>query len=137
MYSSVAIGLALSIFPFVVCIWLHVNHNKIMNRSYKNKFEYMYKGIHNHRSKYSKFYWPISLFRRIIFIAIPTLFYDYPFLQLMSLIFFCSTYIITYAGIRPHWDKKRTRLEIYNEVMIMFFNYHMVIFTDYCTNANF
>ena len=137
MRVAIVMGIGLFTLPVGVCIWLHLNHDKIMNRSYKDKFEYMYRGVHNHRSKLSKFYWPISLFRRIIFIAIPTMFHDYPFMQLMSLIFFCSIYIISYAGIRPHWDNKRVRLEIYNEVMIMFFNYHMVIFTDYCTNPNF
>jgi len=123
--------------PTTCSIWLYYNHDKIMNRAYKNKFEYIYEGVHNHRSKWSKYYWPISLYRRIIFIAIPTIFYRYPFIQLMSLIFLSTLYMIAYAGIRPHWDNRRTRLEIYNEFMIMIFNYHMVIFSDYCTNPNF
>jgi hypothetical protein len=131
------LGIGLVAFPIWACVFLYLNHSKIMYRTYKDKFEYMYAGVHNHRSRWSKYYWPISLFRRIIFIAIPTLFHNYPFMQLMSLIFFCSIYLISYAGIRPHWDNRRVRLEIYNEVMIMFFNYHMVIFTDYCLNPNF
>ena len=132
--AAVGMGAFLLLFPTWICIWLHLNHKKLMRRSYKAKFEYMYSGIHNHRSKWSKFYWPISLFRRIIFIAIPTLFFTYPFFQLQTLIFFSTIYIISYAGIRPHWDNRRTRLEIFNEVMIMFFNYHLLIFTDFCTN---
>ena len=134
---AMVLGVGIIALPAVSAIWLHKNHSNIMSRSYKNQFEYMYAGIHNHRSRWSKYYWPISLLRRIIFIAIPTFFHEYPFMQLMALIFFCSVYLITYAGIRPHWDKRRTRLEIYNEVMIMFFNYHMVIFSDFCTNPNF
>ena len=55
----------------------------------------------------------------------------------MFLIFLSSFYILFYAGIRPHWDNNRTRLEIYNEVMIMMFNYHMVLFSDYCFNQKF
>lgn len=97
----------------------------------------MYVGIHNHRSRWSKYYWPISLFRRIIFVAIPAVLHDYPFMELMVLIFFTSIYIISYAGIRPHWNNNRTRLEIFNEVIIMYFEYHTMIFTDYCTNPNF
>jgi len=134
---AIAMGLGVLALPIACFIWLFFNHDKIMNRSYKDKFQYMYQGIHNHRSKYSKYYWPLSLLRRIVFIAIPTIWYNYPFIQLMALILFCSFYIISYAGIRPHWDNRRTRLEIYNEMMIMFFTYHLAIFTDFCTNPSF
>lgn len=60
-------------------MWLHHNHENIMSRAYKDKYEYMYLGIHNRRSKWAKFYWPISLFRRIIFIALPSIMQDYPY----------------------------------------------------------
>ena len=97
----------------------------------------MYVGIHNGRSRWSKYYFPISLIRRLVFVAIPKMLYNFPHLQHQVLIFLCSFYIIFYAGVRPHWDKARTRLEVFNEVMIMFSNYHAVIFSDYCTNPNF
>lgn len=54
----------------------------------------------------------------------------------MAYIFAETIYVIVYAGVRPHWDKQRTRLEIFNEVMIMYFNYHNVLFSDYCYNPN-
>lgn len=123
--------------PLVATIWLYLNHDKIMNRSYKNQFEYMYAGIHNHRSRWSKYYWPVSLIRRIVFIAVPTVFHNAPYMQVICLVLFSTFYVISYAGIRPHWDNRRVRLEIFNEAMIMCFNYHMIIFTDFCTSPNF
>jgi len=134
---AMAMGAGLLCFPAGVTAWLRQNHDTIMNRSYKDKFEYMYVGIHNHRSRWSKYYWPISLFRRILFVVIAVVLHDYPCIELMCLVFFSSIYIISYAAIRPHWDNRRTRLEIFNEVMIMYFEYHTMIFTDYCTNPSF
>ena len=127
----------LTLLPVWITIWMSINHDNLMKQEYKDKFEYMYQGIHNGRSRWSKYYFPISLFRRLIFIATPALLYNFPFMQLIVLIFMSSIYIIIYAGVRPHWDKQRTRLEIFNEVMIMFSNYHTVIFSDFCTNPRF
>ena len=42
--------------------------------------------------------------------------------------------MIWYVGLKPHADKHRYYLELYNEVMIMIINYHMIIFTDYTLN---
>ena len=36
-----------------------------------------------------------------------------------------------YASYKPHDSKKRVGLEIFNEVMIMFLNYHLILFTRY------
>ena len=55
----------------------------------------------------------------------------------MWLVALSTLYIMFYAGIRPHWDNKRVRLEISNEVLIMMFNYLMIIFSDYCLNSHF
>jgi len=137
LYVAIGLGIGCLLIPLIVVYWLHINHNNIMSRVYKNKYEYMYTGIHNHRSIWSKFYWPVSLFRKIIFVSAPTIFYNYPFAQLMMLIFLSTFYILFYAGIRPHWDNNRYHLEVYNEVMIMMFNYHMMLFSDYCFNQSF
>ena len=82
MDLKIAIGMGVGVLalPIVCFIFLYKNHDKLMNRSYKNEYEYMYQGIHNHRSRFSKYYWPTSLLRRIIFIAIPTIWYNYPFM---------------------------------------------------------
>ena len=55
----------------------------------------------------------------------------------MMLLSISTLYVMLYAGIRPHWDNNRSRIEITNEVLIMIFNYHMVIFSEYCLNEMF
>ena len=42
-----------------------------------------------------------------------------------------------YVGNRPHVLKRRLYLEIFNEIVIMFGIYFMVIFSDFCTNNQF
>jgi len=45
-----------------------------------------------------------------------------------------TAYIIWYAGVKPHIDKRRIRIEMFNEFMIMVFIYHLLLFTDFCLN---
>jgi hypothetical protein len=40
-------------------------------------------------------------------------------------------YVIYYGYVMPHIFLARNRLEIFNEVMIMFVNYMMIFFTNY------
>jgi len=39
-----------------------------------------------------------------------------------------------YANVRPHWDKTRYKLEMFNEVLIMLMFYLMVLFSKFNTN---
>lgn len=134
---ALGLGSFLVMFPTWVCIWLTFNHKNLMSRAYRNKFEYMYLGIHNHRSKWNKYYFPIAMYRRMLFVSFPTFLYNYPVGQMVCLILCSTVYIIVYGKMRPHWDRRRFRMELYNEVMIMCFNYHTVIFSDFCINAIF
>ena len=72
-------GIGLLAIPLSVIVWLHLNHDNIMSRVYKDKYEHIYMGIHNHRSKWSKFYWPVTLLRKILFVAGPAILFNYPF----------------------------------------------------------
>lgn len=53
------------------------------------------------------------------------------------LVFLTSLYIGVYASIRPHEDRNRTQLEVFNEVMIMVSNYHMLLFSKFNINDEF
>ena len=78
LYMAYAMGGVCLALPLFATIFLHLNHDDLMTRGYKDKYEYMYHGVHNHRSKWSKFYWPISLVRKILFVSAPALLYKYP-----------------------------------------------------------
>jgi hypothetical protein len=104
----------------------------ITSRSFKKKFEAMYEEIHNYRNKQNKYYIIISMFRRMGFAFIPAIFYKYDYMKVQLLVVLSSVYIIWYAGVRPHIWRNRFRMELFNESMIMLFNYHMILFTDFC-----
>jgi hypothetical protein len=39
--------------------------------------------------------------------------------------------MIYYSGIRPHSSHLTTRVNIFNEVIIMFMNYHLICFSNF------
>jgi len=92
----------------------------------------MYEEIHNYRHKTNKYFIVISMLRRLLFALIPAVFYRYQYIKVQLLVIMSSAYVIWYAGARPHIWKRRYRMEIFNEMMIMLFNYHMMLFTDFC-----
>lgn len=44
-----------------------------------------------------------------------------------------TVYLIWYGASRPHIDRKRVAVELFNESMIMVFVYHLMIYTDFVT----
>ena len=83
------------------------------------------------KNNWNLMYYPIFLFRRIMFVAIPTFLFRFSYFQIMILLFFSSIYLNYYSGTRPHLDKGRVKIEIFNEIMIMLMNYHMACFSEF------
>lgn len=44
-----------------------------------------------------------------------------------------TCYLFWYGAARPHIDRKRIAVELFNESMIMIFVYHLMIYTDFVT----
>lgn len=76
-------------------------------------------------------YYPLFLWRRVVFVVIPTFLFNYPAFQVQILLFMTSLYVVYYASTRPHMDRHRAFIETFNEVMIMIMNYHMVCFSNF------
>lgn len=132
MYCSLVMVVLLLLLPVFYSIFLTYNGEGLTSRSMKKKFEAMYAEIHNYRNKNSKYYIIVTMFRRMLFALIPAICYKYDYLKVQLLCLLSSAYIIWYAGTKPHIWNRRYRMEIFNECMIMLFNYHMILFTDFC-----
>lgn len=130
--AAIAFGSFLVAVPLLYSIFLWYNSDEITSRAYKLRFEAMYEDIHNYRSKWSKYYIVFSMIRRMLYALIPALVYQYSYFRAQLLCFLSTFYVIVYATIRPHIFARRFRLEIFNECMIMIFNYHMLLWTDFC-----
>ena len=85
------------------------------------------------RNPSTKYYLPISMLRRIVFVMIPSIFYAYPFMQLQVFLVMNTCYLFWYGASTAHIDRKRIAIEMFNEFMIMIFCYHLMIYTDFVT----
>lgn len=135
--AAIVLGSILIGVPIIYSIFLTVYSKEITSRSFKKKFESMYEDIHNYRSKWSKYYIVLSMIRRMLYAIIPALVYRYSYFRVQLLILLSTGYVITYANIRPHIFSRRFRLELFNESMIMIFNYHILLWTDFCYDNEF
>jgi hypothetical protein len=83
------------------------------------------------KSYWNLMYYPIFLFRRIVFVAIPTFLHKHSYFQIQLLVLLTSFYIMYYCGTRPHLTGQRVKIEVFNEVIIMLMNYHMVCLSEF------
>lgn len=77
-----AFGLGILVFlvPVVFSKILYQNSDKLQTKEVRDKFNNMYLDIHMNRNRSTKYYLPISMLRRILFVMIPSVFAQYPFL---------------------------------------------------------
>lgn len=70
--------------------------------------------------------------RRILFTAIPSIFADLQGLEVVSLLWMQTFYMIWYWHNKPHVCRERRNLEYINEAHILMSIYHVAIFTYWC-----
>ena len=80
------------------------------------------------------YYFPIFFFRRLLFIMTPILVVNREGFQCQILMFMSTFYLIYYQGVRPHLYYVRTRLEFFNEGMILIVGYMFLLFSSYNPN---
>lgn len=131
-YASIMALVVLLIIPLHYTVFLTKYGSQLSTRAFKKQFEAMYAEVHNHRGRWNKYYIIVTMLRRMCFALIPAIFHKYDYMKVQLLCLLSSLYIIWYAAVRPHIWNRRFRMEIFNECMIMLFNYHMILFTDFC-----
>jgi hypothetical protein len=117
--------------PFVILLYLKKRRLYLYQKSLKERIGVLYSGIHLFRDSRNLYYYPIFLIRRFWFVALPSFLFRFPFAQLQCLVFMSSLYVAFYASARPHEERFRVRLEIFNECLIMILNYHMLLFSGF------
>jgi len=133
MRWAFGLGFGVVLLPILFSKILHANGDKLQTKEVREKYNNMYLDIHMNRYSSTKYYLPISMLRRVLFVMIPSLFYQYPFLQLQVFLVMNTCYLFWYGSTRPHIDRKRIAVELFNESMIMIFVYHLMIYTDFVT----
>ena len=93
------------------------------------------KGIKLSRNKWAKYYYPIFMVRRLVFVIIVMFIPFDSCLQMQALIFSSSLYIIWYVGVWPHQEKLEIYLEVINEVLLQLLFYHLMVFSEFYVGA--
>jgi len=115
--------------PIAMWTFLYRNGPVLDEESIKAKYENLYSEAALYRNPFAKFYSVAFAVRRIMFIAIPIMFRKHPFVQVAAFILIHTLYLVAYLSVNPHIDAKRSSIEVFNEVCLMFFMYHMAGWT--------
>jgi len=99
---SVMVLSVLGVIPLYFILVLIYFNAKLDTPEMKKRIERMYQDIHLGRNYLTKFYYPIFLIRRFIFVIIPVLVPFYPIIQLLALIFLNLIFLAMYVYVRPH-----------------------------------
>jgi len=122
---GIFLGVLLFAAPIAMWAFLARHGGSLHEESVKARYENLYADAALHRSPLAKFYSVAFAVRRIIFIALPVMLRGQPFMQVAAFILVHTLYLIAYLAVKPHADAKRSCLELFNEVCLMFFLYHM------------
>jgi hypothetical protein len=137
-WTNLLTAIALLTFTIGVPLWsfkvLHKNRKMLELKKIRAKYENMYVDIHLTRNKGTIFYWPIFMLRKWMYIIIPVMFFRESIFQIQFILFMQTAYVCWYANIKPHWQRSRFLLEMFNEVMVMLLFYMMVVFSRFNTN---
>jgi hypothetical protein len=129
--TALVIALILIPLPFLAFKTLQRKRDTLCEPGVIQRYGNMYEGVHLFRDRTNIFFYPIFMTRRLAFVLIPSVFSMFPFIQLQLLILGSTFYTMNYASTRPHESFTRTRLEIFNECMMMLAFYHMMIFSEF------
>jgi hypothetical protein len=121
---AIAIFFFMITIPIAAFIFLWRKESSLDSADVRAKYQNLYQDAALYRNKYAKYYTIAFTIRRIFFIAIPMMFAE-PMMQVMWFMLFHTIYMIAYVAVNPHIDRKRTLVEIFNEMALMVAMYHL------------
>jgi hypothetical protein len=132
---AIAIFFFMITIPVAAFVFLWKKETSLDSAEVRAKYQNLYQDAALYRNRYAKYYSIAFTIRRIIFIAIPMMFAE-PMMQVMWFMLFHTIYMITYVAVNPHIDRKRTLVEIFNEMMLMVAMYHLAGWNGLIEDAN-
>ena len=114
---------------------LRKNKEDLSIQDTKDKIGNFYLDIKLH-DKWSYLYYPMFLVRRFAFIMMPFVFMGYPAQQIQMLFFVHIFYVMFYIKLKPHAERSRFGMELFNEAMQLTLYYHMILFSQFNTDVH-
>lgn len=111
-------------------LFLVRGHRFLYNPGIFPRISNLYEGIHLYKDKRNIYYTPVFMLRRLCFVLIPLIFQNWQWCQLQLLIWLNLGYFAWYVNLKPHEERSRVRLEIFNESVILVVIYHMLPFSE-------
>lgn len=132
MGNFIGIMSFLVLYPLAIVWYLRGQDiDQLADEKNQAKIGNLIKGIKLSRNKWAKYYYPIFMLRRLVFVMIVMFIPFDSCIQMQSLIFSSSLYIIWYVGVWPHLEKLEVYLEIFNEVLMQLIFYHLMVFSEF------
>ena len=128
--TSVVSGLFMIGSPLIVMAIIYKHRDNLEDQKVKDKFSVLYEGMSMKTLKTKMWYWPTFMLRRVEFVIVPIIFQGQPVFQTQLLFLTTTIYLVSYMKLKPHVEKRRRYLEIFNEVGITIQNYHLFMFAD-------
>ncbi len=80
-------------------------------------------------------YYPIFLFRRVLYLFLIFGMTDKPSLAIMINALICILFTTYIMLVKPFKFRQMNNLQIFNEICVLMTNYHMLLFTDFIQDA--
>lgn len=117
------IGIVLALLPVGAYVFLSRKQG-LEKSEVRAKWQNLYQDAALYRNRFVKYYTIAFSIRRVFFIAIPLMWAE-PMMQIMWFMLFHTIYMVLYVAVDPHIDRKRTLVEIFNEMCLMVCMYHL------------
>jgi len=135
--SEKNVGIAMAVFvlsvPLLFAYMIQRNSRFFLLKSSAEKMGNLYTEIDINSLGKARYWVPITFLKRVAFVVIP-LFAPAGWVQMQLLLFFYPLYIALYLRLRPHRVASKRRIELINEVLILFSIYNLVLFTPFVLN---
>jgi hypothetical protein len=136
--SSLIVSFIILIFvcfmPVFIGKFLNKNRKLLTTDDFKAKFGNFYNEVDltsNKKNDDNIYTLPMFLVRRIIFVYLPVVLIDKPGIQLQMFALMSTFHIIWIGHMEPLLLPSSYKLELFNQVMIMFAIYHMFCFSRF------
>jgi len=81
-----------------------------------------------------KYFYAVFMVRRLVFVFIPVIFVSFSWLQLQLLLVVNTFYVCWYLHTKPLASKSGAYIRLFNEIMLMLVQYHLILFSSFITN---
>ena len=121
--------------PLFMGWYMYRNYETLSSREKRERIGSLYEELDLSKSKWVIAV-PINFMIRRIMTCITIVYVETPVYQIFVLDFTVLFVVILHGQILPFSTKSHHRIDVFNEVCVLVIMYHMIVYTDFVTNAH-